>query len=239
MLQFIDSHIHLQECDLSLLKELQNGGLLKAVCPSTSEDDWAKVEDISSTYPELVFPAYGVHPWYVDTISTDWSAKLENKLLTNSNAWIGECGLDKCKKTDYIKQSNIFNIHISLAQKLKRPLIVHSVRAQQWLEDFWQHLRDTRFVIHSFNGDKNFVRRIIKHGGYISFSPSILRQKKCLEIITQIPLEKILVESDAPYQGKSIEILKIIKAIALIKGTSEQLISAQLINNFKVFNYDK
>lgn len=238
-MQFIDSHIHLQAYNIKdtpqIISNLGDMGFVKLVCPSTSVQDWEDVKQLADSYPQVIYPAYGLHPWYIDDDSSEWADMLYLKLISDGNAWVGECGLDRYKNPIFEMQRDVFATHIAFAKELSRPLIVHAVKANQWLEEFWKELGSARFVIHSFSGDVGFLRRVIKFGGYISFSPSILRSKNFDDLLVEVPINKIMLESDAPYQGKSSDIRTMIDLISKSRQMSSEELSIQLINNFKEF----
>lgn len=242
-MQFIDSHIHLQAYNIKdtphFIAHLHKNGALKLVCPSVSEQDWTKVANLADKYSQIIYPAFGIHPWYADTCSFAWQDSLREILQKNVNAWVGESGLDRFKNQQYDIQSEVFSEHIKIAKEFSRPLIIHAVKSQQWLENFWDKLKNVRFIMHSFIGDLNFARRVNKFGGYISFSPSVLRYKKADNLLSDIPLDKILVESDGPYQGNAQDIPKIIELIAKTKNIDVLKVSEQLIQNFAEFSNDR
>lgn len=239
MLHFIDSHIHLQDYKVKdtpqLIFELQKCGVIQMVCPSTSEKDWPTVETIVKSSSQNVIAAYGIHPWQVGTQSTFWQDKLYSKLIADPNAWIGECGLDKHRNPYFEEQAKIFTAHINMAKELQRPLIIHAVKANQWLEDFWSQLHAINFVIHSFSGDESFLHRVLKFGGYISFSPSVLHKKTTEKLVASIPLNRLLVESDGPYQGESCNIVEIIKLVSQIRNIEIEKLAFLLMDNFREF----
>ena len=87
-----------------------------------------------------------------------------------------------------------------MAEELKRPLIIHAVKAQEWLENYWDML-PAKFVFHSYNGKREVLKKILKAGGYVSFSASILRNTDKEELVNMVPADKLLLETDGPYQG--------------------------------------
>ena len=202
-MEFIDLHIHLQDYEenfaTDIVKKAQKSGLKKMVCAATSPDDWQKVADFASQYPDMIIPAFGVHPWQVADISADWSEQLRRYLNIFPSALIGETGLDGLKP-DFELQQKFFSIHLQLAQEYNRPIVIHSVKAVTELNQFW-HQMPLKFMIHSFNGRAEHLRNILLHGGYISFSASILKNQDMENIIKTVPLSRILLESDGPYQA--------------------------------------
>ncbi len=239
IMHFIDSHLHLQEYKAKntpqFLRQLTSCGLIKLICPSITEKDWNATLNFAQTYPQQVVPALGLHPWYLADAHSGWEERLAKLLQDNPHAIIGECGLDKLKNTLPILQKKTFAAHINLASQLQRPLLVHSVKSQDWLEDFWSSLSKVKFVLHSFGGSVEFMQRIVSFGGYISFAPSIRKRQNFKTLAQFVPLVHLLVESDGPFQGEPFDIPELLKEISSIKGISEEELSQQILQNTMEF----
>lgn len=203
-MQFIDTHLHLQDYKTGfatdIVKEALIGGVDRLVCAATGMFDWDKVARFAKQYPGTVVPAFGLHPWYLQEAKPDWLPRLREYLTRFPEALIGECGLDGIKNPDDEPQNSVFCQHILLAEELKRPLIIHAVRAQEWLENYWDMV-PAKFVFHSYNGKREVLKKILKAGGYVSFSASILRNADKEELVNMVPADKLLLETDGPYQG--------------------------------------
>ena len=203
-MQFIDTHLHLQDYKTGFATDILNSalsqGVEKVVCVSSLMEDWDKVAHFARTYSSSVVPAFGLHPWYVRQTKPDWQQRLREFLIRFPQALIGECGLDRIKNPDDEPQNSVFYGQIMLANELNRPLIIHAVKAQDWLENYWDML-PPKFVFHSYNGKREVLKKIISHGGYVSFCASILRNADKEELVNMVPLDKILLETDGPYQG--------------------------------------
>lgn len=87
-----------------------------------------------------------------------------------------------------------------MAKELRRPLIIHAVKAVAALSAFLPQMPE-RFMIHSFNGRTEHLRPILNAGGYVSFSASILKNRDAGEIVRLVPEDRLLIETDGPYQG--------------------------------------
>ena len=203
-MQFIDTHIHLQDYKsinaTDILLQALKTGCTKLLCVSAVETDWEKVSVYHASNPQLVVPAFGLHPWFLGTIKSNSLSKLEEYIQKHPQALIGECGLDKLKDQNIERQKQVFAQHLNLSRKYNRPLIIHSVKSQDLMEDFWKLLPD-KFVFHSYNGKPDFLKKIIKQGGYIGLSASILNNPYLADILNLIPDNKLLLETDGPYQS--------------------------------------
>lgn len=220
-MEFIDTHIHLQnivgvstEEVLSLCNEV---GINKCVCVSACEADWDKVGELATQFAKNVVPAFALHPWYIKTKSSTWNIALEEKLKEFPQALIGECGFDGLKNPDYQSQAEILEIQLDLARKYKRTLLIHAVKATSWLENYWSLLPD-KFVFHGFNGRPEHLKKILDYGGYVAVNEKILQNKTVEQIVNKIPAERLLLETDAPYQGKVQNIANLCKKIAIMRN---------------------
>ena len=144
-MRIFDAHCHLQFAINSALNSLPHLLPSSFGCCSTSPSDWTTVLKLTQAFPpdnndeiKQVFPAFGIHPWWANEIKDDdWVQQLEDILINNSHAVVGECGLDKrsaknnnCNewKSLYHEQQQVFIEQIRLAEKLNRALVVHCVQ---------------------------------------------------------------------------------------------------------------
>lgn len=247
-MQFIDTHIHLQDYKTKNAPQIILGaasvGVEKFICASTSEGDWKAVAALADKYPEQIVPAFGLHPWYLDKLEPDWEVRLENLLKKYPAALVGESGLDRLKDPHAEPQMSVFRIHMELAHCLQRPLIIHAVKVQELLEDCWALLPEC-FVFHSYNGKAELLKKIIKAGGYVSFSQSILRNPARGEVLRLVPVDKLLVETDGPYQGIGgqescpAQLPQLLKEIAVLRQQDEQELAAVVYQNSQRFIHGK
>jgi len=167
---------------------------------------------------------------------------------------IGECGLDYFhlkNEEDKIVQKEVFIQHISLAYKLKKPLMIHCRDAYGDLIQILQskkHLLNSRpGIIHFFCGTTDEARELLNFGFYFTFGGAITYPMRkggtdYEEVIKMIPIEKIFCETDAPYvapvpyrgkRNEPIYVLEVEKKIAEIKGVSQEDAASQVIKNAK------
>ena len=240
-MQFIDSHIHLQDYNTKdapqVIAQAKSMGFYKLICPSVKQADWQNVLNMSLKYPDFITPAIGLHPWYLSASDNSWHIKLEQILKEHPQVLIGECGLDRTKNPDIALQKSIFANHVELAMKFRRGIIIHSVKADALMEDFWLKLKNIKFVIHSFSGSVEFLQRAISFGGYISFSPSIFRRSNCSDLIKSVPMSKVLLESDGPFQGDLTDVVDLYHRFSELKNIKTADLGKQLIDNFEEFTH--
>lgn len=244
-MNFIDTHIHLQDYKSKsapqIIAEAAALGIEKFVCAATSEQDWESVAILAEQFPAAVIPAFGLHPWYIGEASSDWATRLQTYLERFPDALLGETGLDRIKSPSLEPQLSIFKIQIDLARDLNRALIVHAVKADEWLQNLWDKM-PPRFVMHSFSGSPELVRQALKAGAYISFSNSVLRSKYVDVLLQEVPDDKLLFETDGPYQGPlkgqetpSSSLISLIAAGAEAKGVEPSVLATKVYHNSQRF----
>lgn len=138
----------------------------------------------------------GLHPWYIDE---NWLAQMDEikDWSKHSNVIaIGECGLDKVCKVDFSLQQEVFRAQVQLANSIRKPLIIHCVRA--WEEIL--HLLELQknkvpVIFHGFNKNLVLAQKIISLGYYLSFGKSL--QKPVMKaLLAALPVNKIFLETD-------------------------------------------
>ncbi len=206
MLHWTDAHNHLQDPRLGnpapIIAAMKLTGVTRCVVNATREADWTAVENLATTYPDFIVPAFGIHPWHAHTTGPGWLEKLATLLEKHPRAAIGECGLDQWL-TDPPReiQRPVFINQLRLARELDRPLTIHCLKAWGALLDaFAEAPPPSRFLMHSFGGSIESARRLIPLGAFFSFSGHFLHPRKAavLEVFRQLPHDRILLETDTP-----------------------------------------
>jgi TatD DNase family protein len=150
-------------------------------------------EDISSNRLYSI----GIHPWYTEDLETNKEEVLTNATLPNFIA-IGECGFDPKSHLSMAGQESLFIFHAQMAEKLGRPLIIHSVKTLNEVIRINKNLKpQVPWVIHGFNANIQTATECIKHGLYLSIGHQLLQPESSIsKIITQLPLNNIFFETD-------------------------------------------
>jgi len=140
----------------------------------------------------------GIHPWYLNenTLADDLS-KIENVLnLANCKA-IGECGLDKRIETSLETQQKVLIPQLLLAEKYKKPVVLHCVSAYQEIIEIKKNLKlSVPMIIHGFSKNIQVADSLIKNGLYLSFGKYLLRNQELGNVLKQLPTDKIFLETD-------------------------------------------
>ena len=238
-MHFVDTHIHLNDFTNGadeIIAEAFACGIDKMINMSSTPQEWQKVLELSRKYPKNVVSALGMHPWYVNQITESDFDKLEKLLKSNRDVLLGECGLDGLKP-HFTKQTEVFLRQTELAKKYNRPMVIHCVKAIEWFQNN-RHELPERFVFHSYNGKVEFLKQILNYGGYVGLNASVFKSSAVAEIIKYVPADRIVLETDAPYQGfekgkenKPEAILEIFEKIARIRDEDKEALAHQIYQN--------
>eukprot|EP00250_Pteridium_aquilinum_P030376 c411_g1_i1 orf=228-1139(-) len=208
-LPIFDAHCHLQDARIvhalpNLLNSATRAGVKWFAVNGTSEDDWDLVKKLGEEYHEII-PCFGLHPWYVENRSDNWFGRLRSMLDAVPTAAVGEAGLDKGtrgREINFAVQVDVLKQQLVLAKELRRPISVHCVRAFGELQDTLKELGPfpDGVILHSFLGSAEMVHPLAKHGAFFSFSGFLtsLSTKKAKKMLQEVPLDRILLETDAP-----------------------------------------
>lgn len=251
--ELIDTHSHIDLPDFedlsSVVKKAEEFGVKKIILPSVDRSSFEKVIEISEKY-ENVYCALGIHPTEAQEANGNDFDRIMELAKHEKVVGIGECGLDHYWDKTYVKeQKEVFIKQIEIAKELKLPLLVHDREAHKDTFDILtQNIKDEIPVImHCFSGSLEFARECIKKGFYIALGGVVTfkNAKKVHEIAKEIPLEYLLLETDAPYltpepyRGKRNEpayVKFVAEKIAELRGISfEEVAQATTQNARNVF----
>lgn len=251
---FVDSHCHLDFPELvahlpDILNKMQDNRVSHALCVSVNLPDWPGLIDIVEQHTPL-WASVGVHPDYEDTVEPDVQFLVEQSRHPKVVA-IGETGLDYFRlKGDLTWQRDRFRTHIRAAREAGLPLIIHT-RASS--EDTITLMREEQAaeaggVMHCFTESWEVACQAMDMGFYISFSGIVTFKsaKDLQEVAKRMPLDRILIETDAPYlspvpyRGQLNDPSKVIhvaEMLAQLRGVSLSTIEeASTKNFFNLFN---
>jgi TatD DNase family protein len=207
-MRLFDAHNHLQDDRFtgeqdSLLTDCANVGLVRMVVNGTSESDWKSVAHLAKQHP-CVLPSFGLHPWFVSQRSPGWFQTLENHLAAWPSA-VGEIGLDRWKPgLPYDGQEEVFLAQLRLATDRSLPVTIHCLKAWGRLYDLLREnpLPKRGFLLHSYGGSTEMVQPLAKLGAYFSFPGYFAHDRKARQrdAFRQVPIDRLLIETDAPDQ---------------------------------------
>jgi len=246
----VDSHCHLNYPDLAdtagVIARAKEAGIGLMQTISTQRSDFAQVKALAGAHPEI-YCSIGIHPHEAEPHEDISEEELLKEADHPKVIGIGETGLDYYyEHSPREAQQELFRRHIRVARKLDLPVIVHSRDAD---EDTVKILQESmkegqfRFLIHCFSSSKYLSDKSVELGGYISASGIITFKKSqaLRDAFTTVPLERLLVETDAPYlapepyRGKPCEpayTRHTAKKLAEIKSVSEEELARVTTENF-------
>lgn len=245
----IDTHSHidmLKNPDKSTVNSVDSG-VEYIIVPSASPDNFKSVIDLTSRFNEI-YGALGVHPEDVLKYDDKTAGLIFNLVKENKKIIaIGEIGLDYYwDKTNVEKQKQIFRAQIEIALSLNLPVLIHDREAHN---DTFEILKETgikKVIMHCFSGSVDFAKKCINEGwllgigGVVTFKNS----RKLKEVVKEIPLDYLVLETDAPYltphpfrgEENTPEYLHFIaKEIANIKDTTFDHVDKVTTKNAKEF----
>lgn len=246
-----------------LFQDLLDSDIPYSIEPGVSLQSCEEVLQLCAEYPDRIFPAMGIHP--TRSIYEKWSdrKKLDAFAKMPGVIAIGECGLDyhyKREEQHRLKQHIWFLYQLDLAWRLKKPLILHVRDAHEDALRIlkWHPARKWGGVIHCFYGPWEIAERYLKLGYHFGIGGSLLQQEEragaLWEAVKHIPLDKILVETDAPFilpyckdvlppkllrrtRNTSLILPAVIGKIAQLKGISaKEVEQAAAENAIRVFD---
>ena len=246
-MELCDTHCHLPALELPLEELFANataGSVTRIICIGASEGIITAPQAVElATNHSNVWATVGIHPHDAKNF-TELSAVAE---LANHPrvVAIGETGLDYFRDlSPKDRQLELFRNSIHLAKRVKKPLVIHCRDAEQ---DTVRILREERAeevggVFHCYSGDEEMAKELSSIGFLVSFTGTITFKKadRIREIVRAIPLEQIMVETDAPYMApepfrggpsEPMHVYQIALKIAEVKGISLEQVAEQTTAN--------
>ena len=255
-MKLIDTHAHLNfpdfEKDLNkVIDQAIQNGVEKIICVSSNLKDSQRAIEIAQKYPQIVFPAVGIHPQQTDpenkkTVKVQVQ-ELEKLAEDKRVIAIGECGLDYSpaspaggpappteKERTKKEQSFLFKKQIELAKKLNLPLLVHCREAFSDVLQIIKDYKGLKGVFHCYSAGKKGIVQVEEIDFSFGLDGNLTYDEGLQNVAQQIPLDKILLETDCPflspkpYRGlrnepKNVKIMA--QCLARIKGVSFEEIS--------------
>ena len=246
---WIDSHTHINDKafdgDINeVYKRMLKADVLRAMVVSLNVEEFYK--SAAFKHPGLLFDlALGIYPGDVSQMDEKTMDQIYDLCLNDKRIKaIGEIGLDyHWRKDNKDLQKAIFIKQIELANKLHKPIIVHTRDA---VKDTYDILKahPVKGVMHCFSESKEMAREFVKLGMYISFSGTLTfkNAKEPKEALKVVPLDRLLIETDAPYlspvpyRGKRNEpsfVAKTGECAAQILGIDPLLLQKQMAVNYQ------
>jgi TatD DNase family protein len=241
-MQLIDSHCHLDlDCFNTdreqVLIKAQSANISDIIIPAIQASQWEAMQAVaqqSNLIPLHI--SYGLHPMFMQQHHDNDLQQLRNwldgKYCNHRPIAVGECGLDFfIKNADKPRQLEFFEAQVQLSCEFDLPLIIHARKSLDFVLKILRKYPSSRGVVHCFSGSEQQARQLIERGFYLGFGGGMTypRAKKIRYLAANLPLETLLLETDAPdqadqqHQGKRNEpawLLNIAKTLAELRQDS-------------------
>jgi TatD DNase family protein len=205
---FTDTHTHLYdeafdgEEDLAVARAV-DAGVTRMILPDIDSKTRQPMLDLADRHQGTLFPCIGLHPTSVDALWQEEMLLMEKHL--DRKIWaIGEIGMDCYWSREFIReQEEVLRIQLETAARMSLPVIIHSRESTELIINILKdcsHL-GLRGVFHAFSGSSETFRELQKTGDWYIGIGGVLTYRKAsiAETVRQIPLERILLETDSPY----------------------------------------
>ena len=198
--------------------DLRRLNVRSAVVNGTNEAEWPVIAALVEQY-DWIRPSYGLHPWDCGNRSSAWLTHLRTQLMLNTRSAVGEIGLDRwiidglapddprlagLRVATLSEQAEVCAAQLALAAELNRAASIHCVQAWGALRDLLEKTaRPARgFLLHSYGGPREMIESFTELGAYFSLPGYYAheRKEKQRETFRHVPMERLLIETDAPDQ---------------------------------------
>lgn len=204
-MNLIDTHCHLNDPAFGdtlpdVIERAKAAGVGAFVVPAYDMDSLERTAKLAALYPDSIYPAYGLHPWFLNE-RVDWDI-LRSFIKRRDAVAAGEIGLDfspECPPEEI--QIPAFIRQLDVAAEFGLPVLIHCRKAYDQLYGILkQYAGRLKGILHSYSGGKDAMARFIELGFYISFSGSVTRRnaRKYHRTAENVPPDRMLLETDAP-----------------------------------------
>ena len=250
---YIDTHCHLSREDYDdidkVIEENKNANIDKIVVSGCSRESIEEVMDLKDRY-DMVYVTIGYHPEYADTVTESDLDYLKSLLGEKKVVGIGEIGLDyHYTKENKDKQIWLFEEQLKIAEEFNLPVVIHSRDATMDTINTLKKYK-VKGIIHCFSGSLETANIYISMGFLLGIGGVVtFKNSKLKDVVKEVPLESIVLETDSPYlapvpfRGKinSSKYLEFIaNFIADIKNISvDELAEITSRNASSLFDFDR
>ena len=202
-----DSHCHLDAAEFdadrpAVLARARDAGVARQLVPAVDRASWDAIRTLCAAEPGLR-PAYGLHPMFLDRHQPYHLDELRDWLESERPAAVGECGLDFfVDGLDPDKQRLYFRRQLELARDFDLPVVLHARRAVEEVIATLREVGGQRGVVHSWSGSEEQARQLFELGFCLGIGGPVTydRAKRLRRTVASMPLDCLLLETDAPDQ---------------------------------------
>lgn len=243
----VDTHCHLDVAEFAadrdaVVDAARSAGVHKIVVPAIAAPSFADVQQTCARYPEAV-AAYGLHPVYLEDHRPEDLDVVDQWLEIEQPVAVGEIGLDFfVEGLDAKRQEDLFVAQLKLARKHQLPVLLHVRKAQDAILKALRRIEVPGGVAHAFNGSIQQAQQFIALGFKLGFGGAMTyaRALNLRRLATELPLEAIVLETDAPdiapewisgQRNDPSQLRRIAEVLAELRGISVDEVITQTTRN--------
>ena len=251
-MKLIDAHVHLSDTEYTshiddLIDDASKANVIALVTNSMDLKTCQNDVKLSEKYPNLIYPALGIHPWNINVLKEKELQNTidfiqEQKTIVKA---IGEIGLDYKYETIWEKQIMVFDKMLHLAETLELPVIIHSRGTTDKIVEMLPSYNLKRVLLHWFSHPMSALTKALDNGYFITEGPPVTYSNGIREVVDKTPITNLLTETDGPvkywkqpFNGqltKPSHIRNVVDAMAEIKKMKVEDVAEQIIKNFETF----
>lgn len=237
----IDTHVHLNEVQgvRQAIERAKSVGVHRIIALGMDLTSNEETLELAKEFLDEVIPAVGYHPWKIRTEEIETTLSFIDENLSACIA-LGEVGLDYKVKVKKPIQKDIFSRLLRLAETHKKPVIVHSRFSYERTHRMVVEAGIEMAVFHWFSGPLEILDRILSDGYYVSATPALAYSKHHQSCIAHAPLNRILIETDAPQEYQGIpsmpsDLVKTLELLSRLKEVPVDIAARMTTENAKHF----
>ncbi len=237
----IDGHVHLSEIKYPerAVENALMAGVKQMVVVAMNLDSCRKNLTLGDRFPHTVLPAIGYHPWSIKAKDVEDTLIFITQNIHRCVA-LGEVGLDYKVKVKKKLQKAVFSKLLNLAVKSNKPVIIHSRFSHQRTYEMALEAGVEKAVFHWYSGPIDILDKIIASGYHVSATPALEYSPHHQAAMTRAPIERILIETDAPVQygdrfSEPADLKETLFHLSMIKKIPEDKLAGIVTKNAEQF----
>ncbi|HSR65355.1 MAG TPA: TatD family hydrolase [Xanthomonadaceae bacterium] len=242
----VDTHCHLDDGEFdadraAVLQRARDAGVMRIIVPAIDAANWPRLRAVCAAEAGLS-AAYGLHPLYLPAHRPADLDALREWIARERPVAVGECGLDHFVELDHDMQLGYFDAQLRTARDFDLPVIVHARRAVDAVIAAIRRVGGLRGVVHSFSGSPQQAEQLWRLGFLLGIGGPVTyaRANRLRGLVAAMPLEYLLLETDAPDQpdathrgqrNEPARLPRVLAAIASLRGETTTAIAAATTRN--------
>jgi TatD DNase family protein len=241
---FVDVHAHLDDKQFQkdlpeVIERAKAAGVTTIINNGSDMESNRKTLELSKKF-SIIRPALGFYPGFAQNLTLQEIDREIEFIRKSKPIAIGEVGLDFYHEHNKNKQTEIFQKFITLAEKLKLPLIVHSRKAEKEVVDLLLSSKLKKVILHCYTGKLKIARIAEDNGFSFSIPPIVINSKQFQQLVEQTSISNLLTETDSPYlsaikseRNEPKNVVDTVKKIAEIKNLDKLETKNLIFMNFQ------